>query len=99
MKSKELDLHQALAVFLYDQCDCPDVFESVGDEERLIGHIIYALIEKNGKICPFKNYSCLGSCKKADESCEIGLEIDCDREFEDIWKGFIFTEESEENNE
>ena len=96
MKSKELDLHQALAVLLYDQYDCPEVFESVGDEEMLIEHIIYALIEKNEKICPFKNYSCLGSCEKANESCEIGLEIDCDREFEDIWEDFIFTEESEE---
>lgn len=96
MKSKELDLHQALAVFLYDQCDCPDVFESVGNEELLIEHIIYALIEKNGQICPFKNYSCLGSCEDSNESCENSLMIDCDRECENVWRDFIFSHESEE---
>ena len=96
MKNKEHDLNQALAVLLYDQYDCPDAFENLGNEKILIEYIIYALIEKNGKTCPFKNYSCLGSCEEANESCEIGLEIDCDRELEDIWEDFIFSNESEE---
>ena len=93
MKNKEPNLVRALKVYLYDQYNCPDVHEH--GEESLIDDIIFALIEKNENRCPFKNYDCIGYCKFNLVSCAQGLEIDCDREHEEIWRDFIFINESE----
>ena len=83
-------LIKALQVYMYDQYDCPDVFEH--DEDSLIEDIIYALVEKNEGTCPFCNYDCLGSCPTATVDCENSLKITCWKEPEIIWNSFIFNE-------
>ena len=88
------NLNKALAVLLYDQYDCPDV-EAGEHDDTFVEYIIYALIEKNGNVCPYKNYSSEHSCKCYKESCEEGLYFDCERDPEDAWKDFIGIEESE----
>lgn len=82
------NLKKALYVLLYDQFDT-DIPEDCKSDELFIDHIVYALIDKNGNKCPFKNYDCIGHCKKNRIGCESGLNIDCNREQEDIWKDFI----------
>jgi len=82
------DLKKALYVLLYDISDSGDL-EVRDSDEVYIRHIINALIEKNGKICPFKNYDCIGHCKENHVGCVEGIEIDCNREKEDVWKDFI----------
>lgn len=95
MKNEISDLNKALAVLLYDQYDCPDV-DCEACEETFVEYIIYALIEKNEDICPFKNYSSECICKTNTEKCKEGLKIDCGREVEGVWKEFIKIGESEE---
>ncbi|UYO61837.1 hypothetical protein LNN31_13740 [Acetobacterium wieringae] len=82
------NLQKALAVLLYDQFDCPDV-EAGQDDETMIQYIIYALIEKNENICPFKNYLSVPFCKTYKSGCEKGLMIDCGADAELVWKEFI----------
>lgn len=95
MTNEISNLNKALAVLLYDQYNCPDI-EQGDDDETFVEHIIYALIEKNEDICPFKNYSAECICKTSTEKCNEGLKIDCGREAEGVWKEFIRIEESEE---
>ena len=95
MKFEEIsNLSKALAVLLYDQFDCPDV-EAGECDDTFVEYIIYALIEKNGNVCPYKNYSSEHSCKYYKESCEEGLYFDCEREPYDAWKDIIGIKESE----
>ncbi|QUH22235.1 hypothetical protein HYG84_19955 (plasmid) [Alkaliphilus sp. B6464] len=94
LKNEISNLSKALAVLLYDQYDCPDV-DCETDEETFVKYIIQALIEKNENVCPFKNYTCVGTCKTSVEKCEEGIRIDCGRKVEGIWKEFIRIEGSE----
>lgn len=82
------NLKKALYVLLYDQFNSTDL-ESDDSDETYIDYIIAALIEKNERVCPFKNYDCIGDCKVNQISCTEALNIDCNRETEDIWKDFI----------
>ena len=96
MKNKPIsNLNKALAVLLYDQYDCPEVEEGEY-EEKFVEYIVYGLIEKNGQVCPYKNYGCEEDCVKYKTSCKEGLLFDCEREPVDIWKDFIGITESEE---
>lgn len=82
------NLKKAIFTLLYDQCDIPDMQEDDSDSS-FINHIIYALIERNEKRCPFKCSDCIGKCKDNMIGCVSGLEIDCNKEVEEIWKEFI----------
>lgn len=53
-------------------------------------------IKKINNICPFKTYDCIGKCEDNLIGCAEGLQKDCDRECEDVWRDFIFSHESEE---
>ncbi len=85
---KESNLKKAIYVLLYDQYDIPDMDINC-DEEAYIDYVIDALIQKNDNICPFKNYSCEGICNKSNKKCYEGLDIDCNRDKEEVWKEFI----------
>ena len=90
---KTTDLYKALFILLYDGYDMPDVSENDKDE-TFVENIIYALIQKNEKICPFKNYSCEPYCENNKEKClSDSLEIDCGTEEFHVWKNFINIEE------
>ncbi len=89
------NLKKALYVLLYDQYNIPDIDINC-DEEDYINYIINVLIQKNGTTCPFKSYDCIGHCKVNHIGCVEGLNIDCNREYEDIWQDFIGIE-SEDN--
>ncbi|AHM56390.1 hypothetical protein EAL2_c10920 [Peptoclostridium acidaminophilum DSM 3953] len=88
MRKEVSDLKKALFVLLHDQYDMPDI-EIDSDDEDYIDCIISALVEKNGDICPFKNYDCVGRCEANGVGCICGLNIDCDREPEDVWSNFF----------
>ena len=90
MKNTEVrELDKALFVLLYDQFDCSDITPHEL-EDSFVDYIIYGLIEKNNKICPFKNYSCEKHCKSYAEACiTTSLDADCNQELEDIWREFI----------
>ena len=47
MKKEVPDLNKAIATLLYDQYDCPDVFEDMDTEESLIDETILVLAYKN----------------------------------------------------
>lgn len=94
MKEGVSNLKKALFTLLFDQYDMPDI--EIGDsDEAYVEHIAYALIEKNGDTCPFKNYSCEKHCKENREGCTDGLKINCDREPEDVWKDFFAINDSQ----
>lgn len=82
-------LNRALYILLCDQ------FESTVDmdlemyDEQWVDYIVYALIEKNDDICPFKNYDCVKHCESKMEKCNDGLLVTCDMEKESIWKKFM----------
>lgn len=82
------NLQKALAMLLYDQFDCPDI-EAGESDETMVEYIIGALIEKNGNICPFKNYLAEPFCKNYKGECGKGLMIDCGADAELVWKEFI----------
>ncbi|MBX4266563.1 hypothetical protein [Clostridium estertheticum] len=82
------NLKKALYVLLYDQSDSGDL-EVNDSDETYVDHIVNTLIQENGKVCPFKNYDCIGHCKVNLIGCAEGLNIECNREHEDIWKDFI----------
>lgn len=82
------NLKKALYVLLNDISDSADL-EIRASDEIFVDYIINALIEKNEMTCPFKNYDCIGHCKANHIGCVEGLDIDCNREREDIWKEFI----------
>ena len=89
MKTEKVsNLKKALFVLLFDQYNCPDL-ELYSSDDIYIDYIIGALIETNGDICPFKNYSCIGNCKSNVIECAYGLKMDCKRKLEDAWKEFI----------
>ena len=90
------DLKKALAVLLYDQYNCPDVDEDNHDE-TFVEDIVFALIENNGTICPFKNYGGEQDCECYKKSCNEGLDFDCEREPDDAWKSFIGIEKQANN--
>ncbi|WP_147564681.1 hypothetical protein [Clostridium tyrobutyricum] len=92
------NLKKALYVLLYDQYDTGDL-EVRDSDETYINCIVNALIKKNGKICPFKSYDCIGHCKVNHIGCVEGLNVDCDREYEDIWKDFIGIENKDNDSE
>lgn len=98
MESEKItDLKKAIFTLLYDGYDVPDL-EVRADDSTYIDCIIEALIEKNDKICPFKNYDCIGHCKVNNIGCADGLNVDCNREFEDIWRDFIGIEDEDKKN-
>lgn len=85
---KESNLKKAIYVLLYDQFDIPDMDINC-DEEAYVDYVIDVLIQKNDNICPFKNYDCIGHCKVNHIGCVEGLNIDCNRDKEEVWKEFI----------
>lgn len=88
MKTEVSNLRKALHVLLTDQYDSVDL-ELRDDDETYTEHIVSALIQSNGNRCPFKNYDCIGHCKSNVVGCADGLDADCKREIEDVWKEFI----------
>lgn len=87
------NLKKAIYVLLCDQFDSTDL-EIKDSDDTYVEYIINTLIERNGMACPFKNYDCIGHCKVNNISCIEGLNIDCNREYEDIWREFIGIENS-----
>lgn len=85
---KNSNLKKAIITLLYDQYDIPDM-ELRDSDDTYVDYIITALIQKNGNICPYKNYDCIGHCKTNNIGCAEGLNIDCNKEVEEIWKEFI----------
>lgn len=90
MKKEVPDLNKAIATLLYDQYDCPDVFEDMDTEESLIDETILVLAYQNEDVCPFKKYDCIGRCDNNMIGCVDGLYIGCDLSHQDIWRNFIF---------
>lgn len=90
MKDNQVrELDKAIFTLLYTQFDCPEVTQN-GLEDDFTTYIIYALIEKEGDTCPFKNYSCEKLCKNYTESClTVDLRANCSREMEAVWREFI----------
>lgn len=90
-EEKVSNLKKALFVLLYDQHDIPDM-ELESCDDTYIEYIIAALIDKNEKICPFKNYDCIGNCKTNMIGCAdgfAGITDGCNREIENVWEDFI----------
>ena len=87
-KDNSSDLKKALFTFLYDQYDLPDL-ETNESDDSFIDNIISALIQSNGETCPYKNYDCIGKCEFSQIGCMDGLNIDCGKDAEGIWKAFI----------
>jgi hypothetical protein len=83
------DLKQALYVLLYDQYDSGDL-EPDDSDETFINHIIYALVQKNETVCPFKAYDCVGHCEHNHVGCAEGINFDCNQDQETAWREFIF---------
>lgn len=87
MKEDKSNLRKAIFALLKDKYDTPDL-ELNSSEDYYIDIIIDALIEENEKTCPFKNYGCIDSCKYCNEKCEDGLNVDCERELQEVWREF-----------
>lgn len=87
-KEKVSDIKKALFTLLFDQYDVVDMELDVEDD-TYVDYILGALVEKNGERCPFKNYDCIGHCKTNMAGCAEGLDVDCNRELEDVWREFI----------
>ena len=83
------NLKKALYVLLYDQSDSGDL-EVNSSDETYVDYIVNALIEKNGIVCPFKNYDCIQNCESCTGKCnEDELAIDCGEELDKVWRDFI----------
>lgn len=86
------NLKKALFTLLYDQYNSPDI-ELRDSDDTYVDYIIGALIEKNKRICPYKNYDCVNLCECSDRECENiegdNLNVQCFKDLEDIWREFI----------
>lgn len=99
MKTEKVsNLKKAIFTLLYDQYDVPDI-EVDCDDSTYVDYIIGALIETNEGRCPFKNYDCIGHCKVNQIGCAEGLNVECNRELEDVWKDFIAIENEDEDSD
>lgn len=96
-KENASNLKKAIFALLYDQYDVPDI-ELKDSDNTYIDYIIGVLIEKNESICPFKGYDCIGHCEVNSVGCVNGLNADCDRNLESIWRDFIGIESKDEIN-
>lgn len=77
-------------MLLYDQFETVTCLEVDAHDETYIDYIVSGLIEKNGLICPFKNYGSGYYCKLTTEKCkDVGLKIDCGIEKEKVWRHFM----------